>query len=325
MDTPINEITDLEVYKDLLLIADMHRHNRFDPIHFGTWITAGISLKQLMETKDFSDICITVSIDNTREQSYSVRYPIKKGTIKELDFILFDFRECFLQKYPISDHFKEGLNTRINKITDLQSYKELVELSDNFGSLDKELVDLALTKFEKPFSHYCRGGLDINDLDADVITFFFQSENKCLKRIHRLKENQEESIDDFLIRFKKEAINLIKSETKNKVEVKEEVVETDFDSIINSTLEHIKELVVVKGKEYRRNDNPYHNFHSGSDMSGKHPLEVLDGFLLKHEVSIKDITADKVKGIEISAKQVHEKINDNIVYLLIKKAMLLSK
>ena len=104
-----------------------------------------------------------------------------------------------------------------------------------------------------------------------------------------------------------------------------QITETDFDSIINSTLEHIKELLVVKGKEYRRNDNPYHNFHSGSDMSGKLPLEVLDGFLLKHEVSIKDITADKVKGLEVSAKQVHEKFNDNIVYLLIKKAMLLSK
>jgi hypothetical protein len=100
---------------------------------------------------------------------------------------------------------------------------------------------------------------------------------------------------------------------------------TDFDSIINSTLEDIKELILVKSKEYIRNDNPLHNFESASKISGKHPLEVLDGFLLKHEVSIKDITSDKVKGLDVSAKQVHEKIDDNIIYLLIKKVMLLSK
>lgn len=100
---------------------------------------------------------------------------------------------------------------------------------------------------------------------------------------------------------------------------------TDFDSIINSTLEDIKELILVKSKEYIRNDNPLHNFESASKISGKHPLEVLDGFLLNHEVSIKDITSDKVKGLDVSAKQVHEKIDDNIIYLLIKKVMLLSK
>jgi hypothetical protein len=219
MDTPINEITDLEVYKDLLLIADMHRHNRFDPIHFGTWITEGRSLKELMDTKDFSDISIAVSINNTMEQFHSVKYGIRKGTVKELNFILLDFKKDFLEKYPISDHFKKALTE----------------------------------------------------------------------------------------------------------ELTEEIVETDFDSIISSTLEDIKELILVKSKEYIRNDNHLHNFESASKISGKHPLEVLDGFLLKHEVSIKDITSDKVKGLDVSAKQVHEKIDDNIIYLLIKKVMLLSK
>jgi len=103
------------------------------------------------------------------------------------------------------------------------------------------------------------------------------------------------------------------------------MTEKDFDQIIEDTLSNIKNLILVKGKEYRRQNNPLHNFESGSNISGRHPLEVLDGFLLKHEVSIRDITFDKVKGLDISVKQVHEKIDDNIIYLLIKKTMLLSK
>jgi hypothetical protein len=102
------------------------------------------------------------------------------------------------------------------------------------------------------------------------------------------------------------------------------MTEKDFDQIVEETLINLEELILVKGKEYRRNNNPLHNFESGSDISGRHPLEVLDGFLLKHEVSIRDITFDKVQGLEVNAKQVHEKIDDNIIYLLIKKTMLLS-
>ena len=53
--------------------------------------------------------------------------------------------------------------------------------------------------------------------------------------------------------------------------------------------------------------------------------KVLDGFLLKHEISISDITNDLEKGIIPTKDIVNEKFGDNIIYLILKKAMILSR
>ena len=98
-----------------------------------------------------------------------------------------------------------------------------------------------------------------------------------------------------------------------------------FEKVINDTLLEVKELLIVKGKEYRRNDNVYHNFDQGAKIKGITPEKVLDGFLLKHEVSIADMTDDLDKGILPTKEKVEEKFNDNIIYLLIKKAMILNR
>lgn len=98
-----------------------------------------------------------------------------------------------------------------------------------------------------------------------------------------------------------------------------------FETIINDTLDRIKELLIIKGKEYRRNNNPYHNFEEGSKKTGLIREKILDGFLLKHEISIADITNDLEKNILPSKQMVHEKFDDNIIYLLIKKASIIDK
>ena len=98
-----------------------------------------------------------------------------------------------------------------------------------------------------------------------------------------------------------------------------------FDKVITDTLVELDELLVVKGKEYRRNNNVYHNFDQGAKIKGITPEKVLDGFLLKHEVSIADMTDDLDKGILPTKEKVEEKFNDNIIYLLIKKAMILNR
>lgn len=99
--------------------------------------------------------------------------------------------------------------------------------------------------------------------------------------------------------------------------------EQDFEQQIELTLEHIKGLLTEKGKEYRRDNNPYHNFERGSELSGRTREEVLQGFLLKHLISVEDLRNDSKRGLYPDAAKIHEKYNDILVYFLIEKAMML--
>ena len=99
--------------------------------------------------------------------------------------------------------------------------------------------------------------------------------------------------------------------------------EIDFENTIKNTLESIKDLLIVKGKEYRRKNNPYHNFEVGAEKTGKTRIEILRGFALKHSISIDDMIEDFENGTPPNVGKVNEKYNDLITYLLIEKSMMI--
>ena len=103
------------------------------------------------------------------------------------------------------------------------------------------------------------------------------------------------------------------------------MTEERFDEVVDIFLNSIRETLIVKGKEYRRNNNPFHNFDIGAQRSGLIREKVLDGFFLKHEISIADITNDLEKGILPKIETVEEKFGDNLIYLILKKASIIDK
>ena len=103
------------------------------------------------------------------------------------------------------------------------------------------------------------------------------------------------------------------------------MTEERFEQIVDKTLNRIKEIIIIKGKEYRRNNNPFHNFDEGSKRTGLIREKVLDGMLLKHEISISDIINDLEIGILPNIDTVEEKFNDNLIYLILKKASIIDK
>ena len=103
------------------------------------------------------------------------------------------------------------------------------------------------------------------------------------------------------------------------------MTENRFEQIVDETLNQIRETLLVKGKEYKRNNNPFHNFEEGSKRSGLIREKVLDGMLLKHEISIADITNDLEKGILPKISTIDEKFGDNVIYLIIKMASIIDK
>ena len=98
-----------------------------------------------------------------------------------------------------------------------------------------------------------------------------------------------------------------------------------FDKVVEDTLENIRQLLVVKGKEYRRNNNPFHNFDTGAAKEGKIREEVLHGFRLKHEISVSDMRHDLAEGKLPTKAKVEEKYDDIILYYLIEKASMLDR
>ena len=86
------------------------------------------------------------------------------------------------------------------------------------------------------------------------------------------------------------------------------------------TIVRLMTLLLIKGEEYRRNNDPYHNFNEGAKLMGVRPMTVLNFFRLKHVISIADLQKDFEDKKHVSEAQVNEKYDDILVYTLIELA-----
>ena len=86
------------------------------------------------------------------------------------------------------------------------------------------------------------------------------------------------------------------------------------------TIERLKTLLLIKGKEYRRNNDPYHNFNEGAKLLSVRPMTVLNFFRLKHVISIADLQKDFEDKKHVREAQINEKYDDILVYTLIELA-----
>ena len=104
------------------------------------------------------------------------------------------------------------------------------------------------------------------------------------------------------------------------------MTEKKFSWVVEQTLDNIKNVLIIKGKEYRRNNNPFHNFEEGSKITGQLREDVLWGFAMKHYISIQDIKTDlRAEGKLPSKAMIEEKYNDLIIYLMLEKASLMDR
>lgn len=98
-----------------------------------------------------------------------------------------------------------------------------------------------------------------------------------------------------------------------------------FDQILEDRIRKIRLSLLIKGKEYRRNNDPLHNFNRGAKLSGQSREKVLWGFALKHHVSFLDMLDDIDAGKFPKVETVDEKIGDLINYLILCEASIKDK
>jgi len=101
--------------------------------------------------------------------------------------------------------------------------------------------------------------------------------------------------------------------------------EEEFDKIIEESCANIKQTLVVKGKEYRRNNNVFHVFEQAARIANITREKAMYGFALKHQVSIADIRNDLDKGILPTLEILEEKYSDAVNYLLLEKASIIDR
>lgn len=100
------------------------------------------------------------------------------------------------------------------------------------------------------------------------------------------------------------------------------MTQEDFSNEVKEILSQIEQTLIIKGKEYVRNDNPFHNFEAAARMNESHPCLELHGFLTKHLISYMDMLNDIDAGRSIKLSQVNEKLGDILVYFIIQKIQL---
>lgn len=103
------------------------------------------------------------------------------------------------------------------------------------------------------------------------------------------------------------------------------MTEEEFDLVVDYRINEIKETLQMKGKEYRRNSDPLHNFEVAARLGNTTREKALWGFALKHYVSFMDMLDDIEKGGIPETEKVEEKLGDLINYLILCEASIKDK
>lgn len=103
------------------------------------------------------------------------------------------------------------------------------------------------------------------------------------------------------------------------------MTEVQFEDLVSQRLAKIQITLVKKGKEYRRNNDPLHNFRVAAKVQNTTEEKALWGFAVKHYVSFLDILNDIERGLLPKEEVVDEKIGDLINYLILCEASIKEK
>lgn len=103
------------------------------------------------------------------------------------------------------------------------------------------------------------------------------------------------------------------------------ITESQFDDLVEQRCNKIGKTLIEKGKEYRRNNDPLHNFRVAAKVGNTTEEKALWGFATKHYVSFLDMLNDIEQGVLPTESYVDEKIGDLINYLILCEASIKEK
>ena len=98
-----------------------------------------------------------------------------------------------------------------------------------------------------------------------------------------------------------------------------------FEIKLAELFDSIKIKFQAKGDEYATEESVFINFDKGARIKGEPSEIVLDGYMLKHYVSYRDMLDQIKEGNYPSLELIDEKLSDIILYFILQKIMMESK
>lgn len=96
----------------------------------------------------------------------------------------------------------------------------------------------------------------------------------------------------------------------------------EFEKCFESRVDLCRRVLIGKGTEYARGKDRLHNFNACAEVEGCLPERALQGMLIKHWQSIRDMIDDLDNGIYHHMPMWEEKIGDALNYLFILRALI---
>lgn len=99
----------------------------------------------------------------------------------------------------------------------------------------------------------------------------------------------------------------------------------EFNKIVDNRCNTIQKVLIEKAKEYATDNNRLHNFDRCANITSQTRERCLDGFMLKHYTSYRDILDNIDIGILPSKELLNEKVTDLINYFILFEACVIAK
>lgn len=236
----------------------------------------------------------------------------------------FPFNKEFERFFLIEDNMYKLSESTWNDVN--QAFKEERDVNGVlFQNKDKILVNVPSHKFILVNEAETENLIVVNkDRSSETVVKEYQ-ERYDVKLEPSLKEKIE-SVGMLYLEEEQLENERIMREAKNMVDNSLETTQ-DFQDFIKGRLNYIENTLVSKGKEYTET-NWLDNFEEacrfkGVPVNSTNLIKVLDGYRLKHQISINKLHKDIANGKSVNVDLINEKYGDLTNYNLLEQAIIL--
>ena len=103
------------------------------------------------------------------------------------------------------------------------------------------------------------------------------------------------------------------------------MLKIEFNNLLHQRLNKIVGVLENKAAEYSQDYDRLHNFKAAANIKNITPEEALDGMLMKHYVSYRDILNNINNNIVPSKALLNEKIGDIINYFILFEMLVIER